>query len=523
MADSWIAREALRLKNVVNDRGELIFETGYGPSGLPHIGTFAEVYRTSMILKAFKAMNPTVKCFLYAFSDDMDGLRKIPDNVPNHEMLKKYIGVALTSIPDPFGTHESYGAHMNSRFCSFLDQFGFQYEFKSATTCYKSGIYDDMLLKVLNNYEQIVELVLPLVGEDRAKTYSPFLPICPKTARVLQVPITKINKDKGTVCYYDDENNEVEASVVSGGCKLQWRIDWGMRWAALGIGYEMHGKDLASSAEIALKACEIIGGHPPRLFRYELFLDEHGKKISKSKGNGLGIDEWLSYAPIESLKFYLFQDPGRARKLYFDVIPKSVDDYLAQVAQYDESSMSLEQKINNAVWYINEDTQQISCSRSSMTFATLLNLASILNTDSKEVIWGFIRNYDSNLSAAKNKFLDKLINYALKYYNDFVRPLKVHYIPTNSEKVALLDLLTALKAAAADAEDGNIDAQAIQNIVLSSGKRNHYENTREWFLLLYKTFFGQEDGPRIGSFIKIYGIDNFIALIEKSLKPSDAK
>lgn len=504
---NWIIREASRI-NVSS--GHAIFATGYGPSGLPHIGTFAEVYRTVMVIKAFKVMNPSIKCSLYVFSDDSDGLRKIPDNIPNKEMLKNYIGVSLRSVPDPFEIEESYGMYMNKKLCSFLDAFGFEYEFKSSVDCYKSGIYNEMILKILENYDDIVDIVLPIIGEERSKTYSPFLPICSKTKKVLQVAINKIDKQKGTIFYFDENENEIETSVIDGNCKLQWRADWGMRWAAFDINYEMHGKDLQSSAAIGEKICRKIGCTPPNLFRYELFLDEEGKKISKSKGNGIGMEEWMKYAPIEGLKMYLSNDPSRARKLYFGVIPKSVDDYISLSSSYDIND-SIENKMNNFMWYINNDNNLY---KHDITFSMLLNLASASGSGNKEMLWGLLKNYNNDLKAGDNDFLDKMIDCAIKYYADFIEPNKVYLKIDEDKKNILNDFINELDKNI----NNDVDAKFIQNFLLSFAKQNGYENTGDWFMFLYKSLFGQSNGPRMGSFIKIYGINNFIDLVKKRIE-----
>ncbi|WP_338363677.1 lysine--tRNA ligase [Candidatus Xenohaliotis californiensis] len=508
----WIVREAEKLQDNIHN-GVLNFATGYGPSGLPHIGTFAEVQRTVMVMKAFKEMNPSIKSVLYVFSDDMDALRKVPNNVPQQKMLENYIGVSLTSIPDPFGTSESYGLHMNKRLKGFLDKFGFEYDFKSATECYKSGVYNVALRKILDKYDEVVNLVLPYIGAERSKTYSPFLPISQKTQKVLQVPIHKIDKVKGVVYYYDEiTGEEVGASVTDGGCKLQWRADWGMRWDVFNIGYEMYGKDLDSSAKIAAKICNVINQKPPLFFRYELFLDEKGGKISKSKGNGLSIEEWLNYAPIESLKFYLSNDPSRARKLYFDAIPKSVDDYLHNASVYNEN-MSVANCVNNPIWYINNSRLIIS---KSITYSMLLNLVSASGADNRDVLWGFIKNYDNTLSL-DNKFFNDLVDFAIKYYHDFIKPKKNYYKPSIEECSALLSMANDLLILEKENKE-NIDAKILQNTVLLTSKKHGYNDTGDWFLLIYKTLFGQNYGPRIGSFIKIYGINNFVALIHEACK-----
>src|SRR3954469_25961623 len=305
-ARAWPFEEARKLVartgGKVPAKGYVLFETGYGPSGLPHIGTFGEVVRTTMVRQAFQRLSD-IPTRLFCFSDDMDGLRKVPDNVPNKEMLAQHLGKPLSRIPDPFSNeHPSFGAHNNARLRAFLDRFGFDYEFASSTDYYTSGKFDTALLRMLERLEKVMAIMLPSLREERAASYSPFLPICPRTGMVLYVPISEHDVKAGTVSYDDPETKErVTLPVTGGHCKLQWKPDWAMRWFALGVDYEMAGKDLIDSVKLSGKICAALGGTPPEGFNYELFLDDKGQKISKSKGNGLTIDEWLRYASPESL------------------------------------------------------------------------------------------------------------------------------------------------------------------------------------------------------------------------------
>ncbi len=514
-ARAWPFEEARKLLARVEARTAhdkpvetVLFETGYGPSGLPHIGTFGEVARTTWVRHAFEAMSD-IKTRLISFSDDMDGLRKVPPNVPNQEMLAANLGKPLTSIPDPFGTHESYGAHNNARLKAFLDRFSFAYEFLSATECYKSGRFDAALLTILANYEQVRDIVVPTLGADRRATYSPFLPICPRTGRVLQVPVVEWNKSTGSIVY-DEGGRRAEVPVTGGRCKLQWKADWAMRWLALGVDYEMSGKDLISSVELSSKILEALGGTPPVGFNYELFLDENGERISKSRGNGLTIDEWLAYGPEESIALFMFQKPRSAKRLYFDVIPKAVDDYIDLLKQYRAEEPDETRMMENPVWHIHNKMPP----RESypVSFSLLLNLVSASNAHDRNVLWGFIRSYAPEANASANPGLDRLVGCALKYYEDFVKPRKRYRRPSDRERAALDELAKALIAMGDER-----NAETVQNKVYEIGKRHAFEPLRDWFKALYEVLFGQTQGPRFGSFAALFGCAQTAALIGRAL------
>ncbi|MFL5236615.1 MAG: lysine--tRNA ligase [Rhizomicrobium sp.] len=485
----------------------VLFETGYGPSGLPHIGTFGEVARTTWVRQAFAQIS-NVKTRLIAFSDDMDGLRKVPSNVPNQEMLAANLGKPLTSVPDPFGTHESYGVHNNARLRAFLDRFGFEYEFLSATECYKSGRFDAALLTVLANYERVRDVVLPTLGPERRATYSPFLPLSPKTGRVLQVPILEWHPEHGTIVYEED-GRPAEVPVTRGHCKLQWKADWAMRWLALGIDYEMSGKDLISSVELSSKILRALGGMPPDGFNYELFLDENGERISKSKGNGLTIEEWLTYGPEQSIALFMFQKPRVAKRLYFDVIPKAVDDYLEFLRKYHAEPNEAE-KLENPVWHIHNGRPPAE--KYPVSFALLLTLVSASNAHDRELLWGFIRNYAPGANPKDNPGLDRLVGYAIRYYDDFVKPAKRYRAPTEKERAALEDLAQVLEGFGAEC-----DAEKVQYEVYEIGKRHQFEPLRDWFKALYEVLFGQTQGPRFGSFAVLFGCSETAAMIRAVL------
>jgi len=510
-AKAWPFEEARklvkRLKGKPPDKGYVLFETGYGPSGLPHIGTFGEVVRTSMVRQAFQRLSD-IPTKLFCFSDDMDGLRKVPDNIPNQEMVAEHLGKPLTQIPDPFGTHESFGHHNNARLCAFLDDFGFEYDFQSSTDWYRSGRFDEALLKVLERYEEIMQIMLPTLGPERRQTYSPFLPVCPDTGRVLQVPIKARNLDAGTVVYFDEvSKKDVEVPVTGGHCKLQWKPDWGMRWHALGVDYEMSGKDLIDSVKHASRITKVLGSPPPEGFNYELFLDENGEKISKSKGNGLSVEEWLTYAPPESLALFMYQKPRAAKRLYFDVIPRAVDDYLTFL---DRFSGQDPKRLESPVWHIHDGQPPVD--GTPLSFNILLNLASVCNTEDPAVLWGFISRYVPDASPEKLPILDDLVGRAIRYYQDFVKPEKNYRAPAPEERAALEDLLGELESLSAEAS-----GEEIQNCVYAVGKRHDYENLRDWFKALYEILLGQEQGPRMGSFMALYGLEESKDLIRSAL------
>ena len=515
-ARAWPFKEAQRLAARIAkappEKGYVLLETGYGPSGLPHIGTFGEVARTTMVRNAF-ALISDVPTKLFAFSDDMDGLRKVPDNLPQASMLREHLGKPLTVIPDPFGTHESFGHHMNARLQAFLDDFGFDYDFVSATEMYRSGKFDGALMDVLNNYDAITEVILPTLGAERRATYSPFLPICPRTGEVLQVSIIARDKAAGTVCYKDEETgNTVEVLVTGGNCKLQWKADWAMRWHALAVDYEMSGKDLIPSVQLSSRICRILGSAPPEDFTYELFLDENGEKISKSRGNGLTIDEWLRYGSRESLSLFMFNAPRRAKRLYFDVIPRQVDDYAQHLAKFADKEPA--DRLESPVWHIHDGSPPAP--ESSITYGVLLNLANACNTDDPAVLWGFISRYVPDATPRTAPAFDALVGCAINYYRDFVKPAKSYRAVEELDRAALEDFVSALETLPADA-----DAEAIQTQVYEVGKRHDYDSLKSWFRALYEILFGQTQGPRMGSFVALYGIDETIALVRRALAGQD--
>lgn len=499
------AREILkRIGNKTPKKGYVLFETGYGPSGLPHIGTFGEVVRTTMVRKAFELISD-IPTRLFCVSDDMDGMRKIPDTIPNKEEYVKYMDLPLTSIPDPFGTHESFGHNMNSRLRAFLDKYHFEYEFLSATECYKSGKFNDALNNALEKYDEIMDVMIPTLGEERQQTYSPFLPVDPDTGRVLQVPMKHVDKKNHTITFVTPSGREVTTKVTDGACKLQWKPDFGVRWAALDVDFETYGKDHLINGPIYSKICSIVGGNPPQQMFYELFLDEEGKKISKSKGNGLTIDEWLRYGTEESLAYYMYLSPQKAKKLYFDVIPKSVDEHISFWKSYE--SQEPEKQVDNPLFHVYFGHPPKV--EPLISYSLLLNLVSACNSEDKNVIWGYIKKVIPEANEATAKYLLTLVERAINYYHDFIKPNKKFRDPSAVEKAALIDLVKVLK----DLPD-TATAEEIQNQVYAIGK-NHNIELKDWFSGLYEILLGASQGPRFGSFVALYGIVETIKLIEQ--------
>jgi lysyl-tRNA synthetase class 1 len=487
---------------------EVLFSTGYGPSGLPHIGTFGEVARTTWVRHAYTTLTGAPSRLL-AFSDDMDGLRKVPDNVPNRDMLKGYLGKPLTRIPDPFGTHESFGHHNNARLRGFLDSFGFEYEFGSSSAYYAAGRFDAGLKRILECFDEVLAVMLPTLGPDRRETYAPILPVHPETGNVEQVRIDRVDADAGTVFWTDADGKKFETSVYGGHAKCQWKADWAMRWYALGVDYEMSGKDLIDSVKLSTRICSILGAKPPIGFTYELFLDEHGQKISKSKGNGLSVEEWLRYAPPESLSQFMYNQPHRAKKLYFDVIPRAADEYVANVER--SRTEDEETRKANPAWHFHAGHVPDNAG-SPLSYAMLLNLASVANADSADILWGFIRRYTPTATPETQPYLARLVEHAVAYYKDFVRAKKQYRAPTPVEVAALADLAETLRGM-----DPSATAETIQTAVFEVGKRHPFPALKDWFACLYQVLLGQAEGPRFGVFVAVYGLPESIALIEATL------
>ena len=502
------AKKILKERKIdIEKKGKIILQTGYGPSGLPHIGTFGEVARTSMVVNALNQLTDIPKEII-TFSDDMDGLRKVPDNVPNKDLLNKNLHKPLTNIPDPFKKYNSFGEHNNEMLKKFLNQFNFKYTFKSSTELYKSGTFNDSLKKILKKYNEIMNIIIPTLGKERQKTYSPFLPICPETGIVLEIPIIEIDEKKSKIIF-DNKGEKIEKSILDGNCKLQWKVDWAMRWYALDVDFEMYGKDLIESAILSTKIIKLLGKSSPSGFAYELFLDEKGEKISKSKGNGITIDDWLKYSSPESLSLFMYQNPKRAKKLYKEIVPKAVDEYLDLIEK--SINQSELQILLNPVWHVHNGV--IPKEKMIMTFSMLLNLVETSNANSKDLLWKFVKKYKQNIEEKEYPIFDKLIEYAIKYFNDVIKINKKYKKPNEQEKLALNELIKIL-----DQCNDEMSPEDIQTKIYTAGKENGYkDNLRDWFRLIYEVVFGEENGPRMGFFISFFGVKETKQLIEEKI------
>jgi lysyl-tRNA synthetase class 1 len=502
------AKKILKERKIdIEKKGKIILQTGYGPSGLPHIGTFGEVARTSMVVNALNQLTDIPKEII-TFSDDMDGLRKVPDNVPNRDLLNKNLHKPLTNIPDPFKKYNSFGEHNNEMLKKFLNQFNFKYTFKSSTELYKSGTFNDSLKKILKKYNEIMNIIIPTLGKERQKTYSPFLPICPETGIVLEIPIIEIDEKKSKIIF-DNKGEKIEKSILDGNCKLQWKVDWAMRWYALDVDFEMYGKDLIESAILSTKIIKLLGKSSPSGFAYELFLDEKGEKISKSKGNGITIDDWLKYSSPESLSLFMYQNPKRAKKLYKEIVPKAVDEYLDLIEK--SINQSELQILLNPVWHVHNGV--IPKEKMIMTFSMLLNLVETSNANSKDLLWKFVKKYKQNIEEKEYPIFDKLIEYAIKYFNDVIKINKKYKKPNEQEKLALNELIKIL-----DQCNDEMSPEDIQTKIYTAGKENGYkDNLRDWFRLIYEVVFGEENGPRMGFFISFFGVKETKQLIEEKI------
>ncbi len=525
---AWPFQEAQRLlkrypDGAKPDGSPILFETGYGPSGLPHIGTFQEVLRTTLVRRAFEAMIGAKpedgKTRLVAFSDDMDGLRKVPDNIPNAHVLEENLHKPLSRIPDPFEKgHESFADHNNTKLREFLDRFGFDYEFVAANDIYNSGRFDAALRQVLRKNQDILDIMLPTLREERRQTYSPVLPISPNTGKVLQVPVEVVDVEAGIIRFTDEDGSVVEQSALGGMSKLQWKVDWAMRWYALDVDYEMYGKDLTDSGVQSGKIVKVLGGRKPEGLIYEMFLDEKGEKISKSKGNGLTIEEWLTYGSEESLGFYIFNNPKSAKQLHVGVIPRAVDDHW----QFRERipTQDLDKQLGNPVWHLLRANGGYEAEEAPgagdtlpVSYGLLLNLASVLGAEAtRQALTDYLRTYLGDVEIRPE--LAALIESAINYTRDYIVPTLNKRAPVGGE----VEALKALDAALANASE-DTPAEDLQTTVYEIGKdeAHGFENLRDWFQTLYQTLLGSDQGPRMGSFIALYGVTNSRKLIAEAL------
>ena len=509
--NAWPFVEAKKIlkerQKYINKKNKIILQTGYGPSGLPHIGTFGEVARTSMVVNALNQLTDLPKEII-TFSDDMDGLRKVPDNIPNKNILEKNLNKPLTKVPDPFNKFSSFGEHNKEMLKDFLNKFGFKYTFKSSTDLYTSGQFNETLKLVLKNYQGIMDIIIPTLGKERQKTYSPFLPICPETEKVLEIPVIEIDQ-KNSKIIFDNNGKKLEKSILNGDCKLQWKVDWAMRWYALDVDFEMYGKDLIESAILSTKIINLLGKNNPSGFAYELFLDEKGEKISKSKGNGITIDQWLEFASPESLSLFMYQNPKRAKKLYKEIVPKAVDEYLDLIDK--SKSQDDRNLILNPVWHVHNGI--VPKEDMIMTFSMLLNLVETSNANTKDLLWKFVKKNNSNIKEKNFPIFDKLIGYSIKFFNEVIKESKKYKIPSSNEKKALEELIVALGEC-----NDKMSPEEIQTKIYSVGKENGYkDNLRDWFKLIYEVVFGDVNGPRLGFFISFFGIEETKILIKEKL------
>ena len=495
----WPMQEAVglhkHLHGTKESKDEITFQTGYGPSGLPHIGTFGEVMRTSMVRHSFEKLYG-VKTNLLCFSDDLDGLRKVPENIPNRELIEQDLELPLSRVSDPFGTHNSFAEHNNSKLCEFLDSFKFEYEFVSSTKCYSEGTFNEALVQVLAKYDEVMEIMLPSLGAERKLTYSPFLPISKRSGKVLQVPTLEIDTKTYSIVYEDVDGKKVKTPVTDGNVKLQWKADWAMRWFALSVDYEMYGKDLIPSANLASKICRLLGRKAPQQFFYELFLDDQGQKISKSKGNGLSVEEWLRYGSKNSLSLFMFQKPKTAKRLYFDSIPRAVDDYHKFLETYQQQSE--QDKYANPVWHLHRGSPPKS--ELLVSFSMLMNLAGATGSTNIETLLSFVEKYLSDKNNSMNPTMHGAMHNAINYFNDFLKSNLVFKQPSGNERNALVELTRRLEALSEDSESSEI-----QQVILDVGKINGFENNRDWFMLIYEVLLGSKSGPRLGSFFSLLG------------------
>ena len=499
-ADVKVAHEHLRAGRIAEvvallGTAPVVFETGYGPSGPPHIGTFAEVVRTSWVRRAFEELTG-MSTLLVAFSDDYDGFRRVPDGMP--DSMNEHLGYALTTVPDPFGEHQSFGDRNNALLRGFLDRFHFtDIDFVSSTESYQSGVFDETLLKVWDNYQAIMDVMIPTLGAERAATYSPFMPL-DALGRVLQVPV-RLGQERGTIVY-ESPTGTVLSRVTGGEAKLQWKIDWAMRWAALGIDYEMHGKDLIESQQISSKVCRILGVEPPLTYFYELFLDAEGQKISKSKGNGLSMEDFLSYTIPPALEHFMFGSPRSASRLHHGVIGRSTDDYLKALKAY--PALGDRQRLDSPVWHIHRGNPPIH--ETDISYGLLINLATVTAAPSGDVLTRHMGGLD-DLSESDSVLVQSMIDGAVAYVGDHVE--RSVRSPTPMEETALSDLATRLEAM----ED--VSAEDYQTVVYQVGKDHGFDPLRSWFQCLYEVLLGSSDGPRFGNFIAAYGRRETIDLI----------
>jgi lysyl-tRNA synthetase, class I len=527
----WPFVEAQRIIDRLGKIGKsaVTAETGYGPSGLPHIGTFGEVARTSFVLQALKTLEPSIDAKIIAFSDDMDGLREVPKNLPNGEMLKEHLGKPLTSIPDPFGQEKSFAHYMNRKLRDFLDSFGFTYQFASSTEQYKSGVFDEGFKRIVEHYDEVSDLFKATIAEEKRAAWSPFFPICASCGRVYSTRVIAVDPKALTVSYACDAplagkysccGHHGVASILGGGCKVGWKVDWALRWYCLGVDYEMHGEDLLESARLSSKIVKVLGGEPPELFKYELFLDENGKKISKKIGNGISIEEWLRFAPVDSLLYIMYQKPQQAKKMGRAILPEIVDAYLELVAQYDGAEVdspvpfiSRLSKGAHADRLPGEKSAEYRGAQKLITYSLVCELVMALNQDDPRIVRDYLLKYQPGI-AANVAYYEGLIEDALAYYREVLLPARTVEKADHAMDEALAALRADLARRLAAGEEP--DAEALQTAVFQVSKDRQLK-MKDWFRTVYRVFLGQNQGPRIGSFIALLGFEKCIERLDAHL------
>lgn len=521
---NWPHNEAERVALRLHDTDKTaVFETGYGPSGLPHIGTFAEVVRTSYVIKAFRFNYPKRAYKLIVFSDDMDGLRSLPENVPNHALLQEHLGAPLSSLPDPFGKESSYAAFMNGRLKHFLDYYGFEYLFESSTNCYHTGVFNTALKRVMDNHEAIRNLFIKTISPDKRATWSPFFPICEHCGKIYTTSVLNIHPETYEITYRCDRDekayrscgHEGRVSILNGKVKMGWKVDWAMRWYTFGVDYEMHGKDLLDSASLSSKICSILGATPPLTYKYELFLDENAAKISKKIGNGISMEQWQSFAPVGSLLYFLLDEPNRARKMGMPILPRLVDNYIT--ALKNETA----EEPGSALWFVDSlqhhhDASDID--KTDISYSLLVNVAENLGSDDAELLYDYARRYDATVEE-NAEFFRPLCHHVLAYIKD-----------TNSRRPGTVlgqlppgDYFSALQSLSVDldalADANSFRGEMLQNLVFAVGRKHGLE-PGNWFRFLYETLLGKTQGPRLGSFFAMLGPDKVRALLHKAINSS---
>ena len=514
---SWPFKEAEKLCKRFQHPPEspVRFETGFGPSGLPHIGTFAENARTTWVRHAFEFLTgwPTQ---LIAFSDDMDGLRKVPLNMPRQDMLANHLGKPLCHIPDPFETSDSYSGTMNTKLRSFLDGYQFDYTFQGSYEAYQRGDFNEGLEIILRNVDAVKSIILPTMSAEKGRDWSPFFPICGKCGKINSTRVTGYDVANNAVGYVCDRQEDRAkgcgyqgtASIFNGHVKVGWKVDWALRWYAYDIAYEMYGKDLIESAKLSGRITRLMGKQPPTGLFCELFLDEDGRKISKSVGKGLTIDSWTMYAPLESLLYYIFQNPKQAKRLFWGIVPKSVDDYLLGLNNY--HSLDAQKKPDSPLWHLFNKGAGVPEFKTSINFSLVNNLVSAVGADDRELILEYLKRYDPGIEAHR-AVIEDLVNKAMNYYRDFIVPHKRYRMPTTQEKKMLMRLRDELAAYEGD------DEKEIQTLPFAVA-REYSEPPNNFFKLFYEVVFGQERGPRFGTFVRLVGKEKAISLLDEAAK-----